>query len=171
MGARLARARGGIGGWLLRRQRTWMRRGPGGWPWRMGADPLHGAATDRSGSHCIPTGRRSAALCREGSGGAGRLRPKRRTAANEMTVALRAHRGAAGAEMAQLARNDRRSADGGMQARTLATPDQRRWYSRACTHAQRIDIGWKGRIRSWKELGASEDRSKAERGGCDRRGF
>jgi hypothetical protein len=28
--ARLAWARGGIGGWSLKRQRTWMRRGPGG---------------------------------------------------------------------------------------------------------------------------------------------
>jgi len=98
--------------------------------------------------------RRRAEMAQAGSGGA-ESAPRRSWRRD----------GAAGAE------GSKERADGGMQARTLATPDQRRWYSRACTHAQRIDIGWKGRIRSWKELGASEDRSEAERGGCDRRGF
>jgi hypothetical protein len=55
---------------------------------------------------------------------------------------------------------------------TRATPDQRWRYSRACTHARSGSISdGKTRTGGGKELEASEDRSEAERGGCDRRGF
>ncbi len=91
-----------------------------------------------------------------------------------MAVALRSHRGAAGAGMARRARRIGRLTRGRRQAskvhsRRLINGGGTQEHAR--TRAADRSRMEKARPGGGKEFEASEDRSKAERGGCDRRGF